>query len=153
MALILLTEKFPSVVIAEKILWSVTSHFMAVWFELAFPSCKVPWMKEQTHKGQEIFLHLQQPLNSISRHSPWEWKILKFYMFSLTQVITLKEGKLTLSYLLRRAPRFNTFYNENSFPGSILLISHLFKMVQIKWGISALTLKAEWSVSSLWLED
>lgn len=132
MALILLTEKFLSVVIAEKI-WSVTSHFMAVWFELTFPGCKVPWMKEQTHKGQEIFLHLQQPLNSISRHSSWEWKILKFYMFSLTQVMTLKEGKLTLSYLLRRAPRFSTFYNEN-FPGSSLFISICLKWCKLSGG-------------------
>lgn len=128
MALIILTEEFLSLIIAEKIVWSVTSHFMAVCFELTFPGCKVPWMKEQTHKGQEIFLHLQQPLNSISRHSSWEWKILKLYRFSLTQVITLKEGKLTLSYLLRRAPRFSTLYNENNFLGSNLLIS-----ICLKW--------------------
>lgn len=133
MVLILLTEKFLSVVIA-KILGSVTSHFMAVWFELTFPGCKVPWMKEQIHKGQEIFLHLQQPLNSISRHSSWESKILKLYMFLLTQVITLKEGKLTLSYLLRRASRFSTFYNENNFPRSSLLISICLKWCRLSGG-------------------
>lgn len=143
MALVLLTEKFLSVVIAEKIVWSVTSHFIAVWFELTFPGCKVPWMKEQTHKGQEIFLHLQQPLNSISRHSSWEWEILKLYMFSLTQVITLKEGKLTLSYLLRRSPRFSTFYNENNLLAPSLLINTCLKWCRLSGGF-LLSLEGEW---------
>lgn len=56
-------------------------------------------------------------------------------MFSLTQVITLKEAKLAFSYLLRKAPRFKTFYNENNFPVISWIefaYQRLFKIVQIK---------------------
>jgi len=51
-------------------------------------------MKEQIHKDQEIFLHLQKPLNSIPRHSSWEWNKSKI-LHVLTYWSNHPEGRQT----------------------------------------------------------